>query len=67
VSRQEVSRQEVSRQEVSKQEVSGGEAGRPDPESLDSGASTDATENRGDEDTASGGPAEPAEMTDPTE
>jgi hypothetical protein len=39
--------------------------GRPDPDSLDSGASTDATQNQGDEDTASGGAPEPAEMTDP--
>ena len=45
-------------------EAVGGEAGRPDPDSLDSGASTDATQNRGDEDTASGGPAEPPDTTD---
>ena len=37
----------------------------PSPDSLGSGASSDGTQNEGDEDTASGGAPEPAEMTDP--
>jgi len=37
----------------------------PDPESLGSGASSDGTQNSGEEDTASGGAPEPAEVTDP--
>jgi hypothetical protein len=37
----------------------------PDPDSVGSGASSDGTQNSGEEDTASGGAPEPAEMTDP--